>query len=178
MRPPSSAISGNRYIAGRRSEAARSYTICRFTKKSGVAKTLSAAAPQFFASSIAGAISSGVATIFVNSSTPTRPCRDFQFAARRLISIRKGRHAADAGDRFHKNFLPFAVKVGGKDAYSCRIAARPTQRLHKPRPNHIVCYRENRIVGVACCAARVARSPAHKITSTLALTISSANFGN
>ena len=59
-----------RLLAGKRSAAARSKMTRRLLKRRGVASTLSAAAPEFLAAAMAGAISVGVATRWTDRSTP------------------------------------------------------------------------------------------------------------
>ena len=45
---------------------------------------------------------------------------------------------------FDQDFLAFAVKFGREDANARRIAIWPGQRVHKSRPDHILCKREDR----------------------------------
>src|SRR5215470_1183937 len=82
INPPSSANSGDWYMAGRRSAAVRSKMSRRRAWRIGEASTLSASAPARLASSISGTIRSGRSTVRMTSSTPlalAASCRERMF---------------------------------------------------------------------------------------------------
>src|SRR6202047_2304943 len=58
--------------------------------------------------------------------------------------IGKRRHAAKSWHRLDQEFLSLTVKLGRENADPGGIAARPGQRVHQSRADHIVCEPKDR----------------------------------
>ena len=96
---------------------------------------------------MAGTICSGVATPVERKLDPAgarcvlqrlKPARSDD------VRIVKCRDTTYSGHPLHQDFLPLAIKLGGKDAHAGRIAAGLDQRPHQSLPDHVVSYGEDR----------------------------------
>ena len=159
-------------MAGIRNVATRCMTIWRLPKRTGDAKTSNAAARRLLPRSPLVWRS--------DESKARRWCarcvlQCLKLRQRGRGEIGNGRHAVKSRHCLDQDFLSLAVEFGREHADTCCIALGAGQRLHQSRPDHIVGSPEDRIDCVARCAARVAKSPLAKTTSTSALTSSAAN---
>jgi hypothetical protein len=60
-----------------------------------------------------------------------------EFLWRDAVAIRKNRHSFDGRQRFHQDFLPFAIKLGAQQADTRRVALGFRERSDKARSDHI-----------------------------------------
>jgi hypothetical protein len=105
--------------------------VLRALNSSGDAKTLSAAAPDFFAASSAPGISSSFATRKIDSATPWAGARRvvelLELLRRDAVGVGQ-RRDAHSGHGFEQNLLPLAVGIACEDPDAGGVAAGLRQR--------------------------------------------------
>src|SRR5262249_48354414 len=146
MRPPSSAVSGHWYMAGRRLAATRSMICARYRLSSGEARTLSACAPSG-ERAIDRRPNAILGVDYLNGKRDTTcPCgalQHLQLLGAGDGGVRQCRDAAGRRNQLQQDLLPLAVEFRRHDAYPGGIAAGMGERDNRLFRQKIVRERQD-----------------------------------